>query len=136
MSEPIIITIKKPKRKAKVGLRFRQTDNGNLLVSFISPGGICEKSDLEVNDEIQSVNGVTCKGKTPEEIVEFIRKTKGEIHFCIANREDLDTTKDESDDESERDLTDEIFIQIGDDEINPSFECLLDTSLVGGQAAF
>ena len=77
--KPIMVgTIVKETKESKVGIRLRQ-HKGNVAIVGIAEGSASAATDLMGGMLIQSINNVSCAGKSPEEVAQMLADGEGAI---------------------------------------------------------
>ena len=79
MSTEFSQTVTKDDKGAKVGVTFKNDDEGNVFVSSVTEGGLAASSGLKAGDIVTEMNGDSMDKKASFLAAKFIRDAEGEI---------------------------------------------------------
>lgn len=80
--------ISKTSQKSKVGLTFRNDEDGNLRIGKLTPGGPAEANGLKVDDLVTEINGVSVENTDRYRAAQMIRDAEGDLNIVTANSVD------------------------------------------------
>lgn len=76
---PVTTTIHKEDKNLKVGVIFKNNEEGNVYVQSVAKGGIAESSGLAVGDIISEVNGVPVANEESSVVAKALRSAQGDV---------------------------------------------------------
>ena len=75
----VVATATKETPDSKTGIKFIRAANGTIIINGLSEGSLFEASALKAGQEVVSINGTSCQGKTTKEAADMIRQAEGTI---------------------------------------------------------
>mmetsp|Transcript_17278 Transcript_17278/g.26735 ORF Transcript_17278/g.26735 Transcript_17278/m.26735 type:complete len:317 (-) Transcript_17278:196-1146(-) len=79
VDESFVASATKVSKDTKVGIVLSENDEGKIVVSSIKSTSIFHGSNLTEGDEVLSINGQGCGGKSPEEVSMMIKEVEGAV---------------------------------------------------------